>query len=328
MSTNRPHVLILNRLNSQNEGIMSIMSRHLVNRIAMIVAIPIVCLSAGSQASAYFDYSNRTGVPTEMNGIKFDDYKDFTKKWHLVTVRFRQDTKEMRMTYANDIAWKAMQQAKPVYPDGAVFGKVGLITDKDPAFPSSEVPSGAKRFQLMVYNKKKFKDTQGWGYALFDERGQLFNEDPKTQTAACAACHAIVPDRGYVFSRPMNVDFGANRLDPVRLAADPTLKFEIKPMSLFSKTFRSMIPGEITSVASLEGPVKKSSFSGTLDEIVPFLIQGLKNEGKTTTLYSDEQNFTIVTTAPPGQKCEIGKTSLRVVIYFKGSKVRDSEICQ
>jgi hypothetical protein len=303
------------------------MSWRLMARIATNFVIPLLLVFTARQAPAYFDYTNRTGQPTEMNGIKFDDYKEFTKKWHLVTVRYRQDTKEMRITYANDIAWKEMQSPKPVYSDGAAFGKVGLVTDKDPAFPSSEVPSGTKRFQLMLYNKKKYKETQGWGYALFDERGQLFNEEPKAQTAACAACHAIVPDRGYVFSRPMNVDFGANRLDPVRLAADPALSFKIKPIKQFSKTFRGMIATEITSVASLEGPVAKNAFSGTLDEIVPFLIQGLKDQGKTTTLYVNEQNFTIVTPGSTSLTCEAGKSPLRVAIYFKGSKVRDSDIC-
>lgn len=298
-------------------------ARISLNRI--VVGLCIGTLLCVAHASAYFDYTHRTGQPTEMNGIKFDDYKDFSKKWHLVTVRFRQDTKEMRITYANEIAWREIQSSKTEYSDGAAFGKVGLITDKDPSFPSSEVPSGTKRFQLMVYNKKKYKSTQGWGYALFDERGQLFNEDAKTQSLACAACHSIVPERGYVFSRPMNPDFGSARLDPLRLAADPSLKFQTKPIAQFSKTFRSAIASDVTSVASLEGPLKKNSFSGTLDEIIPFLIQGLKTQGKTTTLYSNEFNYSIAT--PSNEKCESGKTSIRIVIQFKGSKVRDSNIC-
>lgn len=263
----------------------------------------------------------------EMNQMKFEDYKDFTKKWHLVTVRFRQDTKEMRLTYANDLAWSTLQSRKTEYPDGAIFGKVGLVTEADPAFPSSAVPSGAKRFQLMLYNKTKFKSTQGWGYALFDERGRTFNEDQKVQSAACAACHALVPDRGYVFSRPMHINFGANRLDPVRLAADSSLKFEAKPVSAFTKFFRDVIPPTATSIASLEGPIKTNSFSGTLDEIVPFLVDALKRESKPVALYSDEKNFSVVSASVAGRKCETGKSPVRIVIYFKGSKVRDAENC-
>ena len=49
---------------------------------------------------------------TQMNEIKFQSYKGFEKKWKLVTVRFREDTKEMRFTYANDIAWKTLKQKR------------------------------------------------------------------------------------------------------------------------------------------------------------------------------------------------------------------------
>ncbi len=41
---------------------------------------------------------------TVMNGINFYDCKDFQTKWSLVTIRFRKDTGEMRLTYANELA--------------------------------------------------------------------------------------------------------------------------------------------------------------------------------------------------------------------------------
>lgn len=278
-------------------------------------------------AYSYFEYSKKTGETGTMNDIKFDEFKDFTKKWHLVTVRFRQDTKEMRLTYANDIAWREMQESIVKYSDGAAFGKVGLLTVKDPAFPSSEVPSSTRRFQLMVRNKKKYESTGGWGYALFDNNGQLFNEDPKNQSTACAACHAIVPERGFVFSRPMNVDFGSLLL-PTAAAKESTLKFEQKKTASFAKALRDEIPKGVTSISSLEGPLKKQSFSGTLDEIVPFLIESLKERGQTSTFYVDEKNFTLVTPSVKKEECDSAKIALRVFIFYKGSKVRDSVLCQ
>ncbi len=278
---------------------------------------------------AYFEYTKKTGVPATMNSIKFEDYKDFTKKWRLVTVRFRQDTKEMRLTYANETAWKEMQTSVVKYSDGAAFGKVGLVTVKDPAFPSSEVPSSTRRFQLMVRDKKKYASTQGWGYALFDNNGQLFEEDVKTQSIACAACHAIVPERGHVFSRPMNVDFGSLELATNPASNEVSLKFVQKPVASFTQVLRDELPKGVSTISSLESLLKQQSFSGTLDEIVPFLIEGLKNDGKTTTFYVDEKNFTIVTPSKTkSEGCESLKLSLRVFIYYKGSKVRDSLICQ
>jgi hypothetical protein len=49
--------------------------------------------------------------------------------------------------------------------NGAVFGKVGYVTESDPRFESSSVPAGARRIQLMIRNKSRHKDAKGWGYA-------------------------------------------------------------------------------------------------------------------------------------------------------------------
>lgn len=277
---------------------------------------------------AYFE-SAASSTPAVMNDIKFDDYKEFTKKWHLVTVRYRKDSNEMRITYANDIAWKEMQKLKPNYPDGAVFGKVGLTTEEDPAFISSEVPSGAKRFQLMVRNQKKYKSTQGWGYALFDEKGQLYNEDMKVKTAACAACHSVVPERDYVFSRPMNVDFGSQFPNQERSDnLTPRFKFESKTVASLGKNLASKIAPDIKTILSLEGEIKEHAFSGTLDEVIPVLIDNLKKQGKSSVLFLDDKNFSLVTPATTSKECLNKTLAVQIFILFNGSKVRDKVICQ
>ena len=141
----------------------------------------------------------------EMNGFKLSDFPEFEKKWKLVTVRFRKDTGEMRFTYANDIAYQNLVKGVIDYPEGSVFAKIGIKTAEDSAFPSSAVPAGARRYQFMVKDKKKFASTEGWGYVLFDKGGTIYPEDPATQSAACAACHRIVPERGFVFSQMMEL---------------------------------------------------------------------------------------------------------------------------
>src|SRR4051812_40536000 len=97
-----------------------------------------------------------------MSGVRLQDFRDFEKKWHLVTVRYRKDTAELRFTYANDIAWEALNRHSLDYPEGAVFGKIGVATQSDLSFASSSVPSGARRYQFMVRNKEKYQDTNGW----------------------------------------------------------------------------------------------------------------------------------------------------------------------
>ena len=98
-----------------------------------------------------------------MSGYTFNDYRDFQKNWKLVTVRYRKDTDEMRFTYANDLAYSTLMSGKTDYPDGAVFAKIGFKTEPDPAFSSSAVPSGIRRYQFMVRDSKKHTSTNGWG---------------------------------------------------------------------------------------------------------------------------------------------------------------------
>lgn len=278
-------------------------------------------------ARAYFEESVKTEKNLSMNEIKLSDYPDFAQKWHLVTVRFREDTREMRFTYANDLAWKALQSFKPVFPDGAVFGKIGMKTEVDPAFPSSKVPAMAKRFQFMVKNQKKYKDTDGWGYALFDSEGYIFNENPKVATQACAACHRIVPERGYVFSRPVELGVGwIKEAQGAPAQSSDAIQFkEVKTASLPKKLREIM--GEKNQLArSLEGALKKNSFSGTLDEVLPLLTQQTKSSGQPSFFMIDENNFSI--TSPTDKTCSELKKSFASVVFYNGKKVLESENCE
>lgn len=290
------------------------------------VLLFILAIFVSSIGHSYFG-NPPEATATEMNDIKFSEYKDFTKSWHLVTVRYRTDSKELRFTYANDMAWKQMNSSQPTYTDGAIFAKVGMITEKDPAFSSSEVPSGAKRFQFMVRDRKKYKTTNGWGYALFDDKGKVFNEDIKQKTLACAACHNMVPERDFVFSRPMNLDLGANYLDIKHQPVAGALTFESKPKVTFAASFQKNLNKESVSVSSLEGNLKKNYFSGTLDEVIPLLLENAKQQRQTSTLYINEQNYSIVKPEAEGTGCLENQVSYKVIIYFKGSKVREASLC-
>ncbi|MBN8540677.1 MAG: cytochrome P460 family protein [Deltaproteobacteria bacterium] len=221
-----------------------------------------------------------------MNGIKLSDYVDFEKKWQLVTVRFRKDTGELRFTYANRAAWMHLKKLseKPAteigtmaesYPRGAVFAKVGIATSEDPAFASSAVPRGARRVQFMVRDGKKFADTDGWGYALFDSGGNTFPGDLNQTSKACAACHKIVPERGYVFSQFMTGLVPKSPLSPaahsVGGSQSPRLAFETVDTKDLPDFLQLQLPPKTEKVRSLQGPMTQDAFSGTLDEVRPEL---------------------------------------------------------
>lgn len=286
----------------------------------MIQILTVLSLLLHSSAFAYFEISRTQR--TEMNGIKYDAYKDFTKEWKLVTVRYREDTNELRMTYANDIAIKAMKGLKPQYPDGAKFGKVSYLLEEDPAFPSSKLPSESRRFQFMIRDKKLYKDTQGWGYALFDQNGHLYNEDVKEKTMACVACHQLVEERDFVFSRPIEYV----QMGPLTRKNDLVVFKSKKPEEL--KGLNDYLKGSSASIESLEGTLKNHAFSGTLDEVVPLLTERSKAFSRSAILHVNEKNFTLVKLLQDQSLCkETPKKAFEIIIVFNGAKVRESKRC-
>lgn len=231
--------------------------------------------------------------PNQMNGIKYDDFKKFPTEWRLVTVRFREDTKELRFTYANDIAWKALQNHTQPFPEGAIFGKVGVMTGPDPIFESSAVPHGNRRFQLMIKDSKKYKDENGWGYALFDAQGRASGE---TNIKACHACHLVAAANDYVFSQPMEMAFREleNRFK---------VQFVTKDVKKISDTIQKLVGTGSDKIRVFEGPMNQWVFSGTLNEIQPALIKEfIKSKIPTAFISNDQKAFVLVVSN--SQKCE------------------------
>ncbi|MGE0171388.1 MAG: cytochrome P460 family protein [Oligoflexales bacterium] len=137
-----------------------------------------------------------------MNGISPAPYDEFWNKWRLVTVRYRKDNGEQRFIYANDLAFRAMQEGVENFPDGAVFGKVAFRAKGDPEFPNSLEPSNFTRLQLMVKDSKKFKTTDGWSYWLHVDGATDNPEEDTTNALACHACHTMVKSRDFIFAMP------------------------------------------------------------------------------------------------------------------------------
>jgi hypothetical protein len=219
----------------------------------------------------------------KMNDISLYQFGDFTQEWKLVTVRYRKDTEEMRFTYANPKAWEALKKQSLPFPDGSIFAKVGFKSKQDPAFNSSVVPSGARRFQFMVKDSKKYSEFDGWGYALFQSNGELYEGDLKTQTFSCHACHKIVPERNFVFSERVEISPFVKKLQTVTLSKK-MLFVEIQTKNFQSKLKNILNKKKISRLHVVDGEIRKHYFGGTLDEITPTLIHELERN-------LDQKNF-------------------------------------
>lgn len=264
---------------------------------------------------------------TEMSGAKINDFKDFEKKWKMVTVRFRKDTGELRFTYANESAWKALKAGGKSYPKGAVFAKIGLATLDDPSFESSAVPAGARRYQFMIRDEKKFKETDGWGYALFDQNGKTFPGEPKAAVLACAACHNIVPERTYVFSEIMELS-PSNKSDKTSVdKVESKIKFETIKTSSLPKTVLDQIPPKTNEVRKIVGPLNELMFHGTLDEIRPTLYkEAIRSKMPSLLFNKSGTSFSIVILMNTKTKCAVDQEEVMSLIQNTVDKIVVSQL--
>ena len=97
---------------------------------------------------------------------------------------------------------------KPV-PDGAKMAKVHWTPKPNQFFPEASVPGNLVNVDFMVKDSKRFADSGGWGYAVFDYNaasdtftpGTTAGTPPQGNDAKCGfACHTKAKARDYVFT--------------------------------------------------------------------------------------------------------------------------------
>jgi hypothetical protein len=97
---------------------------------------------------------------------------------------------------------------KPV-PDGAKMAKVHWKPRQNHFFPDATVPGDLLNVDFMVKDSKRFADSGGWGWAVFDydgatdtfKPGTAAGTPPQGNDAKCGfACHTVAKARDYVFT--------------------------------------------------------------------------------------------------------------------------------
>lgn len=139
---------------------------------------------------------NRRISPT---GITYsDDYKT----WKVLSVTDKFDGGSMRVVYGNDIMIKAIRDKQIPFPDGAQIVKAVWGKQMEDA-EGNIFPGNFQNVQFMVKDSKKYKSTEGWGFAKFD--GLDLRPFGKTLAFAntCINCHKLlVTKNDFVFNIP------------------------------------------------------------------------------------------------------------------------------
>ena len=144
------------------------------------------------------------------NGLSFSEFKGY-EAWQVVSIS--QDGALIAAILANPVMIKAYLDGVPgngkPFPDGAKLAKIHWNPKKMETFPAATVPGTQHDMDFMVKDSKRFADSGGWGYAVFEydaasdtfRPGNSDDQPPQANDAKCGyACHTIVQNRDYVFT--------------------------------------------------------------------------------------------------------------------------------
>jgi cytochrome P460 len=180
-----------------------VMKSQCMRTIATLMAV-IFGLS-GPTLSAQDKYGVK--VP---GGLAFSEFKGY-ESWQVVSIS--EDGPLIAAILANPTMIDAYQKGYPgngkPWPDGSKMAKIHWRPTKMAVFPQATVPGTQRDVDFMVKDSKRFADTGGWGWAVFDydtltkkfSPGTAADTPPQGNDAKCGfACHTIVKNRDYVFT--------------------------------------------------------------------------------------------------------------------------------
>jgi hypothetical protein len=151
------------------------------------------------------------------NGLAFSEFKGY-EDWQVVAPSQTDAQNVMRVILANPVMIKAYRAGIPAngqpFPDGSKIAKIEWRPRKITAAPFSAttpdtVPGILTEVEFIEKNAKRFADSNGWGYAVFDydaasdtfAPGTLAGKPPQGNDAKCgAACHKLAAATDYIFT--------------------------------------------------------------------------------------------------------------------------------
>src|SRR6202451_570947 len=140
------------------------------------------------------------------NGLAFSEFRGY-EAWQVVSIS--QDGPLVAAILANPVMIKAYLAGVPgngkPFPDGAKMAKIHWNPKKMETFPAATVPGTQHDVDFMVKDGKRFADSGGGGYAVFDydtasdtsKPGTSASKPPQGNDAKCGfACHTRVETSG------------------------------------------------------------------------------------------------------------------------------------
>jgi hypothetical protein len=174
--------------------------------IRMVVVV-VVCLSVLVILARAAQGKYTVKVP---GGLAFSEFRGY-EAWQAISIS--RNERVVAVILGNPVMIAAYRagtpgNGKPV-PDGAKMAKIHWKPKQNEFFLDATVPGSLVNVDFMVKDSKRFADSGGWGYAVFDydaasdtfKPGTSAGTPPQGNDAKCGfACHMKVKTRDYVFT--------------------------------------------------------------------------------------------------------------------------------
>src|SRR5262249_3216978 len=165
------------------------------------IGIAAAVLAAGVTVSAQ-DKQDKYALKTP-SGIAFSDFRGY-EDWTAVSSTHTPNDR-LKVMVANPIMVKAYRAGVPGngqrFPDGSKIVKLQWKIKKMAEAPfDANVPDTFAEVFVMEKDSKRFKDSGGWGYAVFNYDPATDRYTPTNDPANCGnVCHVNVKNKDYVF---------------------------------------------------------------------------------------------------------------------------------
>jgi len=143
-------------------------------------------------------------------GLAMSEFKGY-EAWQAIGIS--RNDRVMAVILGNPVMIKAYEAGIPAngqpVPDGARMAKIHWQPKQNAFFPDTTGPGELANVDFMVKDSKRFADSGGWGYAVFDydtatgafKPGTTAGMPPQGNDAKCGfACHTAAKARDYVFT--------------------------------------------------------------------------------------------------------------------------------
>ena len=136
------------------------------------------------------------------NGLAFSDFRGY-ESWEVVSIA--QTEEVLNVIVANPTMIDAYRAGVPgngkLFPDGSKIAKIQWKPKKSAEAPFAvDVPDTLKDVAFIEKDSKRFPDSGGWGYAMFNYDAASDTFTPDGSGTNCGyACHTIVAAKDYIF---------------------------------------------------------------------------------------------------------------------------------